>query len=224
MNPTLDGIEFGTTIHVEAWDDPVGEAIGVDPRSAYVEKFWLPFLGPSTTWLLRYLAASLERQPEGCELDVGVTARALGLGERQGRNSPFIRCVARAVDYQMVALRGPTRLGLRRRLPPLSSRLAARLPEPLAREHAGLLARHERAISLDALTVRGRQLALSLLELGESVTEAERQLLRWRFDPALARRCARWAAGQRLQSAHAAPGAGDPATTRDVSEQVGAAP
>ena len=35
------------------WHDPSVEADGFDPRSPYVETFWLPLLGPSTTLLLR---------------------------------------------------------------------------------------------------------------------------------------------------------------------------
>ncbi len=32
---------------VEAWPDPVIDQLGHDPRSAYVERFWLGVLGPS---------------------------------------------------------------------------------------------------------------------------------------------------------------------------------
>ena len=34
--------------YVEPWPDPVIDELGHDPRSAYVERFWLPVLGPST--------------------------------------------------------------------------------------------------------------------------------------------------------------------------------
>jgi hypothetical protein len=47
MSTPFDGITFDGTIRVEAWQDPVGDALGVDPRSAYVEQFWLPVLGPT---------------------------------------------------------------------------------------------------------------------------------------------------------------------------------
>ncbi|MGH9299637.1 MAG: hypothetical protein ACRDZT_06945 [Acidimicrobiales bacterium] len=33
-------------LRVEAWPDPVVDEIGHDPRSSYVEIFWLPVLGP----------------------------------------------------------------------------------------------------------------------------------------------------------------------------------
>jgi hypothetical protein len=43
------------------------------------------------------------------------------------------------------------------------------------------------------MRTRSRRLALSLLELGEDLESAERQLHRWRFHPALARESALWA-------------------------------
>ena len=51
---------------------------------------------------------------------------------------------------------------------------------------------------------RGRQLALSLLELGEGPEEAERQLLRWRYHPAMAREAAEWAWRQHRSALEAA--------------------
>ena len=33
-------------LRIEAWIDPVIDELGHDPRSAYVETFWLPVLGP----------------------------------------------------------------------------------------------------------------------------------------------------------------------------------
>ena len=56
--PVID-LELGT-ITILAWHDEVGDALGHDPRSDYVERFWLSILGPSTTWLLRSLAWGLE--------------------------------------------------------------------------------------------------------------------------------------------------------------------
>jgi hypothetical protein len=38
-----------TTLTVRPWPDGVIDALGHDPRSAYVEQFWLGILGPSTT-------------------------------------------------------------------------------------------------------------------------------------------------------------------------------
>jgi len=40
----------------------------------------LGILGPSTTWLLRRLAAGLEASPDGFDLPLADTAQALGPG------------------------------------------------------------------------------------------------------------------------------------------------
>jgi len=43
-------------LRVEAWDDPLVDRLGHDPRSTYTEHYWLGILGPSACWLLRRLA------------------------------------------------------------------------------------------------------------------------------------------------------------------------
>jgi hypothetical protein len=40
-------------IHVRPWPDPVIDAVGLDPRSAYVERFWLGILRPATFLVTR---------------------------------------------------------------------------------------------------------------------------------------------------------------------------
>ncbi|HZB70494.1 MAG TPA: hypothetical protein VE395_00045, partial [Acidimicrobiales bacterium] len=70
-------------LHVRPWPDPVIDAVGVDPRSAYVERFWLGILGPSTTWLLRRLAAGLEAEPAGFSLSLVELGEDVEATERQ---------------------------------------------------------------------------------------------------------------------------------------------
>jgi len=89
--PPVDPLVGPATLTITPWADPVIDTLGHDPRSPYVEQFWLAILGPSTTWLLRRLAAGLEASPAGFELDLDETARSLGLGTRGGRNAPFMR-------------------------------------------------------------------------------------------------------------------------------------
>ena len=76
-------------IRVMPWPDPVLDAIGHDPRSWYVETFWLPTLGPTALLLLRHLADRFEDNPKGIDLPVADTAAALGLGPREGQQSPL---------------------------------------------------------------------------------------------------------------------------------------
>src|ERR1700687_3530254 len=75
--------------------DDVIDALGHDPRTLYVETYWLSVLGPSSLWLLRRLAAGLEAHPDGFDMPMAETARSIGLGDKGGRTSPFVRSLVR---------------------------------------------------------------------------------------------------------------------------------
>ena len=186
-------------IRVERWLDPVIDEVGHDPRSAYVETFWLPVLGPSTIWLLRHLATRLEESPEGIDLDLEETARALGLGERLSQNAPFARTLKRCVDFDMADWRGPQQLAVRVRLPPLSRRHLRRLPESLQARHENAHEARGPVPGVENLRRHGCQLALSLVDIGEDQQATEQQLQRWKFHPALATECAAWAVEERAR-------------------------
>ena len=47
-------------LEIRPWPDPVLDNLGHDARSPYVERYWLPILGPSATLLVRRLAAALD--------------------------------------------------------------------------------------------------------------------------------------------------------------------
>jgi hypothetical protein len=180
------------TLRVTPWPDAVIDSVGHDPRSTYVERFWLGVLGPSTTWLLRRMATGLEASPAGFDLPLGDTARALGLGG-EGRHSPFVRALARCCQFELARPDGDTALAVRRRLPPLNRRQLVRLPDSLQAEHDAWQTGALREPEIDKLRRRSRRLALSLLELGEDVEATERQLQRWRFHPAICHESTRWA-------------------------------
>ena len=193
------------TLTVRPWPDPVIDRVGHDPRSTYVERFWLGVLGPSTTWLLRRVAAGLEAEPAGFELPLAETARALGLGG-EGRNSPFVRALARCCQFDVAQPAGDGVLNVRRRLPPLNRRQLVRLPESLQEEHQRWVEAEARVAGVERMRNRSRRLALSLLELGEDLEATERQLHRWRFHPSIARESALWAWDQHRQATAAAGG------------------
>lgn len=195
------------TLAVRPWPDDVIDRVGHDPRSAYVERFWLGVLGPSSTWLLRRLAAGFDEAPDGFDLDLAEAARGIGLGDRGGRHSPFLRSVNRIVQFDLATAASPVELHVRRHLPPLARRHLVRLPPAMQDEHARWQERQLHDPEADVQRRRSRQLALSLLELGEAPDEAERQLLRWRYHPAMAREAATWAL-DRHRSALAAAQAG----------------
>lgn len=123
-------------LHVRPWRDDAVDQAGFDPRSPYAEDFWLPVLGPSTLWLLRRFAAGFDYSPEGFDLDLAETARSLGLSERAGRGSPFLRALNRTVGFGMAKLTGPEELSVRRRVPPLNNRQVGHLSPALQERHA----------------------------------------------------------------------------------------
>lgn len=196
--PTLPA----STLAVRPWPDPVIDQVGHDPRSPYVEQFWLGVLGPTATWLLRRLASGLETSPAGYDLDLPITAHELGLGGRAGPQSPFVRSVARCCRFGAAELVEPATLRVRRKLPPLTRLQVARLPEPLQAAHKAWSEEHATdAVAVASLRNRARHLALSLLELGEDGEATERQLHRWRIHPAMAHDATAWAVA-RHRAAH----------------------
>src|SRR5919205_3341269 len=110
------------TMTVRPWPDPVIDALGHDPRSQYVERFWLGVLGPSTTWLMRLLAAGFDASPAGFDVDLAEAAAVLGLGSRGGRHSPFMRALGRCCRFDLAESRGEAALAVRRKIPPLNRR------------------------------------------------------------------------------------------------------
>ena len=191
IHPTPEPSATPDTLHVEGWPDPVIDRLGHDPRSEYVERFWLPVLGPSTTLLLRRLAQLLDHQPDGVELDLTSTAMSLGLGARSGRNGPFHRALDRCVQFHL-ARRNGRQFVVRRNLPPLSRGQVLRLPTSLRTEHDDWARCAVPAADRAALR-RARRLALTLVQLGETAEETERQLDLWRFHPTVTRDATRWA-------------------------------
>src|SRR4051812_33578658 len=160
-DPTTDALL------IKPWPDPVIDRLGHDPRSPYVEQFWLGVLGPSTTWLLRRIAAGLERSPAGFYLPLMETARALGLGDKGGRNSPFMRALGRCCQFGLAQVPDDATLAVRRNLPPLNRRQLARLPEALQDAHRAWQEDQLQTPTHEQLRLRARRLALSLFELGE---------------------------------------------------------
>jgi hypothetical protein len=160
------------SITVRPWVDPVVDDDGFDPRSRYVEVFWLGVLGPTATWLLRRLVAGLERSPDGYELDLQITAQAMGLSYTHGRSSPFSKALQRCV---MFGLAHPIDGGLavRRRVPPISFRHLRRMPESVQAAHATWL---QTSIDVDDLT-RAHRLATTMLDVGDDPSVIEHHLI-----------------------------------------------
>lgn len=185
-----------TLVRIIAWDDALLDQLGHDPRSLYVERFWLSILGPSATWFLRAVAHRFDAEPEGFTIDLKDTARALGIGARAGANGALYRTLERILSFGFAQYTDVDVLAVRRRMAPLTRRQQQRLTPALQLEHDAWTDANGPTVapSVDDLRRRARALALSLIELGEDVEATEQQLHRWQFHPALAHDSVRWAA------------------------------
>jgi hypothetical protein len=180
-----------TMLEIVAWTDPTFEETGHDPRSAYVERFWLGLLGPSTTWMLRRFARGLEEHPGGFRVDLAETGRALGIGDSMARNSTTQRSVQRACQFGAAYRMSPQRLAVRSHLPTLTRRQVLRLPETVQRAHEAWT---RRPVDPDDFR-RATAGAQGLLASGEPFGEVERQLKAWGYPHNAAHQAARAAAG-----------------------------
>jgi hypothetical protein len=142
---------------------------------------------------MRRLAHDLDEHPDGFTIDLADTAQALGVGMRGGRQSPFMRTIDRVCRFGAGRWQTPERLAVRRKLPPLTRNQVSRLTPALQQEHQEWIEARPAPDEARRRHERARQLALSLLELGEDPAAAERQLHRWRFHPAVAHDALRWA-------------------------------
>jgi hypothetical protein len=181
------------TILVRPWPDSVIDTLGHDPRAPYPERFWLPTLGPTALLLVRHIADRFDRAPAGFTLELAETSRCLGLGEREGRNSPLARSLGRLVQFDLAAHDGEATLAVRRHVPPINRRHVRRLPPSLQEEHEVWVNARLAEPPLAGARRNARRTALILLGLGESRPEVERTLGSAGFDPALARDAAGWA-------------------------------
>jgi hypothetical protein len=171
--PGTDPADGGaTTLMVRAWVDPVVDESGHDPRSRYVEHFWLGVLGPTATWLLRRLVAGLEEHADGYEIDLDVTARAMGMSYRPGRSSPFSKALQRCTMFGL-AHQTNDGVAVRRRIPAVAHRHLRRMPDAVQQQHDEWT---RATIDVDDLT-RAHRLALAMLDVGDDVSCIEHQLV-----------------------------------------------
>lgn len=146
-----------------------------------------------TTLLVRRITADLEAHPEGYDLPLVETANALGLGVRGGMSGPFYRALARTTQFHITKANGPAELAARTTLQTLTRHQVGRLPPSLQAEHAEWEAASAATPTAEQRRNRARQLALSLLALGEPIDVVERQLHHWRIHPGMAHEAVRWA-------------------------------
>jgi hypothetical protein len=137
-----------TTATIRPWIDPLVDRHGHDPRSVYVEHFWLGVIGPTATWVLRRLAAGFDEHPDGYTIDLAHLAVSMGLSYRHGDQGPFGRALHRCVMFGLAQPRSDG-FSVRRRVPDVTQRHLKRLPDDVQASHADWSARITRLTAAD---------------------------------------------------------------------------
>ena len=132
----------GGLVRLAAWWDPDLAFHGFAARSHYVERCWLPVLGPSALLALRWSAEMLTEHPEGLSVRMADLARGLGLGGQGGSAGPAPRALERLVYFGLARERAGT-LMVRTHVPPVPPLLVRRLPAQLRDAHSAWLLRHD---------------------------------------------------------------------------------
>lgn len=155
----------GPVVWIRPWEDPVVDELGLDPRSSYVETYWLGVIGPTATWIMRRFAAGFDHAPDGYSIDLDHTATAMGLSFSKGMHSPFGKAVQRCVMFGLAQPRSDG-FAVRRRVPPVAHRHLRRLPDDLQAAHA--------AWQRGAVHVSAQDLERRLIEAGVAPQTAVR--------------------------------------------------
>ena len=166
---------------IRPWVDPVVDVRGFDPRGSYAERYWLSVIGPTASWILRRFADCFDAAPEGFVLDLGHTARTMGLSFEKNTASPFGKALHRCVMFG-VAHPVPGGLAIRRRLPQIANRHLRRLPDAVRELHDAWV---QADIVLDDLG-RAHLLATAMLDAGDEPWLIEHQLVALAVSPPVA--------------------------------------
>lgn len=106
-------------------------------RSHYVERLWLPLLGPTALLLVRLLAELIDESHNGQGVDFGLVAVALGVGlKTPGEQSALARALGRLERFELVRFDGRGEIMVRVELPLVSPRDLSGLPLWLQERHA----------------------------------------------------------------------------------------
>jgi hypothetical protein len=103
--------------------------IGHDPRAPYIERFWLPLIGPSAAWLVRLAAYGFDTT-NTYQTDATALAQAIGIRTASRLNTTFNR-----LEYFGLATPTPGQWALRAAIPWLDNGHVRHLTPNLKTEH-----------------------------------------------------------------------------------------
>ncbi len=131
-------MHLAATLTVCSWPRPTPQPHG--PQGEYAERFWLPVIGPSGLWLLRWTqrelaARDINGHSGGFDIDSNELALRIGLGVGTARQSPLRRSLKRLETFELARRLDEVVVEFRTTLPPVSMRQLERMPVNLRREH-----------------------------------------------------------------------------------------
>jgi hypothetical protein len=210
----VSALTIDTEVTVIPWSDPVHDHQSHSPRSPYVETFWLPVLGPTALWAVRFLADFAEtatadppdahcdgdcHPPHGATIGAHELAVRLGLANSAVTPPSLARTLARLCQFS-IATPYASGIAVRTRLPWVPERHISRFPSSLRRQHE---------LERQALTntdpddrKRARSVALTLLRLGDSDIVVRNRLESWNLSPRTIEEAINWATHRHNQPPH----------------------
>lgn len=126
---------WDSTVSLRLWGDPPGGGEVVPSRSAYVDQFWLPVLGPVATCTARLLARHLSQEPGPVSILLGDLATGLGLDPQSSAPAVLGRAFQRLEETQILANGPDGALLVRRGFPHLGPVELGCLPFALQSAH-----------------------------------------------------------------------------------------
>src|SRR5579863_10304175 len=140
-DPTVNRREPLSLLYVRALAPiPDDSSVRFPVTHPYVERCWLPLIGPSATWCLRRLDAELAAHADGVVVDIPTLARDLGLATDPGGHGRIERTIGRLCDFGLARFFADQTLEVSRDLPPLSPRALARLSREAQQAHREMVA------------------------------------------------------------------------------------
>ena len=130
-----------------AHPDPRVHRAGFQLDDPYLERCWLPILGPTSVLMLRRMPVLWQRDP-AVGVPVDELAVVLGLGHGTGRHSPVWRTIDRLARFNFAYRVADNEVDVYTEVPPLNTRHLASLPPSVAAAHEQLLEAHLERLGL----------------------------------------------------------------------------
>ena len=135
-----------------AHPDPRVHRAGFPLDDPYLERCWLPVLGPTSVLLLRRMPV-LWRDDPAVGVPVDELSTALGLGHGTGRHSPVWRTIDRLARFNFAYRVTDNQIDVYTEVPPLNTRHLAMLPASVGAAHEELLSAHLERLGLTTPSV-----------------------------------------------------------------------